>query len=178
MWTSTSWARETRWPFWSSGRRPPLTRGCRSQTRNWRALSSWLVLSGPDSLPPTYLDGNQWEPQRALLCHGIFGKHRCGVRQAWPRHRGQVRRDGDGKVGLVVGAPVDFEVISLPFYLFGADPANTTDDKGRLMTPDFVGKMSEGRVREFQARMPLATFRSTLHPARYFKSDYIVVGPR
>ena len=78
---------------------------------------------------------------------------------------------------ITVGAPTDLEIVSLPFYFFGADPATTTDD-GVLLTPELAGRMPSSVEEEYKQRLPIASFSTRLHSARFFKSPYIVVAPR
>ena len=78
---------------------------------------------------------------------------------------------------LVVGSPTHFEIVSMPFYFFGADPITTADGE-KTLTPDFAGKMPESVKDEYTSRLPIASFKNTMHPAGFFKSEYVVIGPR
>lgn len=85
---------------------------------------------------------------------------------------------------LIVGAPTDWELYTLPMYFYGASPnmtglpptGNGTDPV--TLTPEVVGIMPEANRRELSQRMPVASFTTHLHPGRYIKSDCIIIGPR
>ena len=85
---------------------------------------------------------------------------------------------------IVVGAPTDWELYTLPMYYYGASPDMTgTPPTGNgtapvTLTPEVVGIMPEANRRELSQRMPVASFTTHLHPGRYIKSDCIIISPR
>ena len=79
---------------------------------------------------------------------------------------------------LIVGAPTRFDIITMPFYFFGADP-ETTMHKEKKLTPEVAGTMpSEDVQKEYMAKLPVASFHTKLHPAKYFKSQHMIISPR
>ena len=91
----------------------------------------------------------------------------------------QVVHDGGSETwasDIPVGAPTKFEFKTLGMYLFGADPASTTDEAGTAITVESL-QMSDEEQREYAVRHPFASMTFTLHPAKYFKSSYLVRGP-
>jgi len=85
---------------------------------------------------------------------------------------------------LMIGAPTEWELYTLPMYFYGASPNMTgTPPTGNgtapvTLTPEVVGIMPEANRRELSQRMPVASFTARLHPGRYIKSDCIIIGPR
>ena len=79
---------------------------------------------------------------------------------------------------LIVGAPTRFDIVTVPLYFFGADPA-TAVHKGKKLTPDLVGSMpSDDIAYEYMTKLPIASFKLRHHPAKYFKTPYMIVSPR
>ena len=79
---------------------------------------------------------------------------------------------------ITVGAPTPFELVSLPLYFFGAHPDDTKDGLGHPLTPELAGRMPTSVEAEYRERLPISRFHTRLHPARFFRSDHAVVGPR
>ena len=85
---------------------------------------------------------------------------------------------------IMIGAPTDWELYTLPMYYYGATPnmtGNPPTGNGTVpvtLTPEVVGIMPEANRRELSQRMPVASFTTHLHPGRYIQSDCIIINPR
>ena len=79
-----------------------------------------------------------------------------------------------------VGAPSDFKLVSIPFYFYGAGPEWTTvvmdgeqeDAAGDLVT------LSQEKVDEFYAKVPVATMQYGGHPMGSFLAREQIDEPR
>ena len=138
-----------------------------------------IALSPPSQIPGTYGDDDagsamDGEPYSTTAWTGTIPadliKKGLSIKVSYP---------GGEQTwsSFAVGAPTDFGIVSLPFYFFGADPATTTHN-GVTLTPELAGRMPESVEEEYKQRLPIASFSSRLHPARFFKSPYAIVAPR
>ena len=74
-----------------------------------------------------------------------------------------------------VGAPTTYEMVTIPFYLLGAD--ETISDGGTTLTADFVGDMPAARESMAADRLPVSRVTGKRHAARGFKAPKLVLGP-
>jgi len=75
----------------------------------------------------------------------------------------------------VVGRPTDFEIISIPFYYFGADESMTYE--GTTLTATVTGSMSSATVTMARDRLPVASFANVHHPGWKFEIPTLILGP-
>ena len=146
-----------------------------------------IPLADPSHLPPTYGDANSSSvldgvpfsttAYSANISSSLVSKG-LHITVSWDGGSPLVFAD------IVVGAPTEWELISLPMYYYGASPTMTgyppTGNGTALvtLTPEVVGIMPEANRRELAQRLPIASFKTSLHPARYLKSDCVIVNPR
>jgi hypothetical protein len=74
-----------------------------------------------------------------------------------------------------VGAPTMYQMVTIPFYLFGAD--ETTSDGGIALTADLVGDMPAALESMAADRLPVSKVTGNRHAAHMFKAPKLVLGP-
>lgn len=139
-----------------------------------------IPLVGPDLLPKTYGDVNPTDAADGQPYSATAYSATIPAEYVQPGLDIAILDDVMAETkfaDILVGASTHFEIVSMPLYFFGADPASTTHD-GKVLTPEVAGKMSEDQSKEYMARLPVASFQSTLHPGRFLKSEYAVIEPR
>lgn len=74
-----------------------------------------------------------------------------------------------------VGAPTAFKIISLPFYMFGANESILYD--GVPVTASYAGSMGAAKEQLVFDRLPVASFSNVPHAAVKFEAPALVIGP-
>lgn len=138
------------------------------------ALEAWadgvmlgsVPLEPPEALPPTE-DGGPGYGE---------GLYSATVAAEWVRQGLSLRVAADGfmasaMLSLPVGVDSDFDMWTLPFYLFGANDANSVPIAE-------AAKPDEASRTELVAKWPIARVNFAQHPAQRVDWPYLVVGPR
>ncbi len=117
-------------------------------------------------LPPTEAGGPAYAENR----------YSATIPRAWmvPNVRLRVRADNYSAGlyrDLLVGADSPLTLRVLPFYLFGANGANS-------VPPAEIATIDTGTAEELFAKWPVATLVAQNHPARYVSWPTLVIGPR
>jgi hypothetical protein len=125
-----------------------------------------VPLDLPAALPPTEAGG----PAYGLALHSAT------VDAAWVRPGLALRVTAEGASPsaprpLPVGVDSDFDMWTLPFYLFGADDENAAPIS-ETATPD------EASRTELYEKWPIARVNFAQHPAKRVDWPTIIVGPR
>ena len=87
---------------------------------------------------------------------------------------GTTFKDGGAETSafaVKVGAPTNFTMLNLPFYLFGASP--TTQDGSIVLNSKT--NLSDAKKWVFQ-KLPIANFQSINHPAQMVQWSYVIAG--
>ncbi len=127
------------------------------------ALGTVLVTA---SLPPTEAGGPAYADNR----------YSAVVPRAWmkPGLRLRVRAENYTAGAYrepVIGADSPLTLRVLPFYLFGANGANS-------VPPNEIATIDTGTAEELFAKWPVATLVAQNHPARQISWPTLVIGPR
>jgi hypothetical protein len=138
------------------------------------AIEAWVgdellgsvPLDPPSALPPTEAGG-------PIYRENVYS---ATVDAAWVRPGLALRAAADGfapsaSKPLPVGVDSEFDMWTLPFYLFGADDDNSIPI-AETAKPDEVS------AAELIAKWPIARVNFAQHPAGRVDWPYIVVGPR
>jgi hypothetical protein len=135
----------------------------------WAAgqLLGSVPLDPPSALPPTEAQGSAYGEML----------HSAEVDAAWVVPGLEIRIvDADGlPIGeptpLPVGADTEFDMWTLPFYLFGAND----DNSAPIAQTGMPGPDAQA---ELYAKWPIARVNFVQHPATRVDWPYIIVGPR
>lgn len=138
------------------------------------ALEAWdakkklgsVSLDDPSKLPPTEAGGAPYATDRhsaTLPAEWIVPGLRVRVTSA--------DRAPSEWQPVEVGAEIDFDVFTLPFYLFGADDTNSPPISQ-------TAKPDQKSADELFAKWPVSRVSFRQHPAKRIDWPYIVVGPR
>jgi VCBS repeat-containing protein len=124
-----------------------------------------VTLNSPDTLPKTEANGP------AYSTTAYWAK----LEKSWIKPGLELRvRANEGQFSenkaVKVGAPTEFTMYTLPFYLFGLD--ETDIPLSQTAAPD---KTTQD---EYFAKHPFATLNMLNHPAGKIVWPYIIVGPR
>lgn len=130
------------------------------------AMLGSAPLEPPEALPPTEAGGPSYGA-------GLYG---ATVAAEWVRPGLSLRVTADGFAAsaateLPVGVDSDFDMWTLPFYLFGANDDNSVPI-AEAAKPDDASRA------ELVAKWPIARVNFAQHPAMRVAWPYLVVGPR
>lgn len=130
------------------------------------ALLGAVPLADPSALPPTEAGGPAYSASM----------YSATVDAAWVRPGLTLRVAAAGfeasaERALPVGVDSDFDMWTLPFYLFGATEQNSAP-LAQTAKPD------EASATELRAKWPIARVNFLQHPAKQVAWPYIIVGPR
>lgn len=126
-----------------------------------------VSLAAPSSLPRTEAGG-------AAYGSDLYS---ATLPASWMADGLQLRASADNYLpstsqSLLVGADMPFVLRVLPFYLFGATEANT----GKPLSAS--GMLPADAATEFEAKVPVAAFSTSNHPAGKLSWPTLVVPPR
>ena len=160
-----------------------------SITNNDTVTPVVIDLEPPSELPPTYGDVNSTDAADGVPYSTTTYSAKIPAELVKPILNIKVVH-GDGEKtwsDIPVGAPTRLELVGLGMYLFGADPSTTVEkvwdgnqmvvDNSKPINIDKL-KMTDLEQQEFMVRLPISSLKFELHPAKYFKSPYLVRGPR
>jgi len=139
-----------------------------------------LPLLPPSALPPTYVPDrddpttDRGTPYSSTI-HSVMveAEHICTGLSA------TVRRDGAPDVvfaDIPVGPPIHHVLLTFPMYLFGASEETVGTRADAPITRDGAMTMTPEETQRYLARLPVASFAHSVHPAT-FRTDCFVVGP-
>ena len=138
------------------------------QLEGWLAgeLLGAVPLAAPAALPPTEAGGPAYSASMySATIDAAWVRPGLALRVSAAGHEPSAER------ALPVGVDSDFDMWTLPFYLFGATPENTVP-LAETAKPD------DASATELYAKWPIARVNFRPHPAERVQWPYIIVGPR